>query len=427
MQPSTSSSVTGTGVCDGHPCDGCRRCRNGVCCRRDNPGWHRPQLGDWDGPIHGELGVLVADDDGNRLLCHACGQAYRSLGAHVVQAHQLLAFEYKAIFGLRATTSLLAPTLAERHRQQHLATLSQFWDQVSEVARSLTPEQRSAWARGRTWALEARRDPANRQQWQELIQRAQAGAQAARAAGRRWWRDPRSFSAKGRARHAELRQDPVWVARWREKYEVGRAHSRDPRQTLGHESKPCIVCGAPVAQSTGRRTCSDRCEFEARSRRSRQQKLSREARHRISLARKRRRTEDLAWQQTRERLQALSSERLAALPQREQLVVRAYYALEDESRTPPTLRELADRIGLHATDQRSAWCAARWHRCSTRPQPSRLAFGWSSATSVADRSTGQLQGCGTHAAMRVWRSSAGLLVVTLQRCGKAGVLAGSRA
>jgi hypothetical protein len=108
------------------------------------------------------LGVLAAEEDGERLVCHACGQSYRSLGAHVVLAHELLAFEYKAIFGLRATTSLLAPVLAERHRQRHLATLSRFWPQAREVARSLTPEQRSAYARGRTWALEARRDPANR-------------------------------------------------------------------------------------------------------------------------------------------------------------------------------------------------------------------------------------------------------------------------
>ena len=38
-------------------------------------------------------------------------------------SHQLFAFEYKAIFGLRASPSLLAPVLAERHRERHLATL----------------------------------------------------------------------------------------------------------------------------------------------------------------------------------------------------------------------------------------------------------------------------------------------------------------
>ena len=349
MQPTNGVPVTGTDVCAGHPCDGCWRCRKGVCCRRDDPSWRRPQMGDWDGFIYGELGVLVAEEDGNRLVCHACGQAYRNLGSHAVQGHQLLAFEYKAIFGLRATTSLLAPVLAERHRQQHLATLSQFWERASEVARSLTPEQRSAYARGRTWALEARRDPANRQQWQELIQRAQAGARAARAAGRRWWRDPRAFAALGRARHAELRQDPAWVARWREKYEAGRARSRDPRQALGHTPKPCIVCGVPVTQATGRSTCSDRCEFEARSRKGRRQKLGPEARLRISVSRKRRLAEDPARQQTGALLRALPSERLDALPERERLAVRAYYALDGESETPPTLKELADRIGLHAT------------------------------------------------------------------------------
>src|SRR5207245_2857608 len=104
------------------------------------------------------------------------------------------------------------------------------------------------------WALEARRDPSNRQQWQELIRRAQVGARAARESGRKWWLDPRSYAALGQARLTELRQDAEWMARWRAKYEAGRARSRDPRQTLGHTPKPCIVCGTPVTQATDRST-----------------------------------------------------------------------------------------------------------------------------------------------------------------------------
>ena len=340
--------ASAAGACVGHPCDGCWRCRKGVCCRRDDPGWRRPQLGDWDGHVYGELGVLAVDEDGQRLMCHACGQTYRNLGAHVVQAHQLLAFEYKAIFGLRTSTSLLAPVLVERHRQRHLATLSRYWAQASEVARSLTSEQRSAYALGRTWALEARRDPVNRQRWHELIQRASAGARAARESGRTWWLDPRAYAALGRARVAELRADPEWVARWREKYEAGRAHSRDPRQTLGHEPKPCIVCGAPVMQVTGRSTCSDECEFEARSRRGRRVMRSAEVRLRLAQGRKRHRAEDTTWKHTRALLRVLTIERLDALPERERLAVRAYYALDGQSETPPTLKELADRIGVRA-------------------------------------------------------------------------------
>ena len=78
--PNSDAAVTGTEACAGHLCDGCWRCRKGFCCRRDDPNWRRPQLGDWDGPIYGELGVLVAEEDGNRLVCHACGRAFGAWG-----------------------------------------------------------------------------------------------------------------------------------------------------------------------------------------------------------------------------------------------------------------------------------------------------------------------------------------------------------
>jgi len=333
--------VTETDVCACHACHQCRRCRKGSCCRRDDAHRRRPQLGDWDGHVYGDLGVLVAEEDGTRLICHACGQAYRNLGTHVVGAHKLLAFEYKAIFGLRATTSLLAPALAQRHREQHLATLSQFWGQAREVARSITPEQRSAYARGRTWALQARRDPANRPQWQRLMQGAQAGARAARAAGRRWWADPRAFSARGRARAAELRQDPEWVASWRQKYEAGRARSRDARQTLGHTPKPCIVCGTPVTQATGRRTCSDACEFRRAVERAADR--PRAPKHDNGSPRL---TGD-ATPRTRPGTTRVPSSKhcpvRAWTP-----CLSAYYALDSQGEAPPTLKQLAADLGLHA-------------------------------------------------------------------------------
>jgi hypothetical protein len=31
-----------------------------------------PKLGDWDGPIHGQLGVLATD--GDKVECHVCGR-----------------------------------------------------------------------------------------------------------------------------------------------------------------------------------------------------------------------------------------------------------------------------------------------------------------------------------------------------------------
>jgi hypothetical protein len=40
--------------------------------RRTLPLDQLPELGDWDGPVFGELGVLA--EDGVLLQCHACGR-----------------------------------------------------------------------------------------------------------------------------------------------------------------------------------------------------------------------------------------------------------------------------------------------------------------------------------------------------------------
>ncbi len=41
------------------------------------PGYELPELGAWEGPIHGEPGVLASD--GDRVQCHACGGWYKSV------------------------------------------------------------------------------------------------------------------------------------------------------------------------------------------------------------------------------------------------------------------------------------------------------------------------------------------------------------
>jgi hypothetical protein len=62
----------------------------------------RPQPGEWDGPLYGELGVL--ETDGDRVVCLLCGRAFVHLGRHVVLTHRLPADHYRAIAGLRAGT-----------------------------------------------------------------------------------------------------------------------------------------------------------------------------------------------------------------------------------------------------------------------------------------------------------------------------------
>ncbi|MDE3075684.1 MAG: hypothetical protein KGJ86_09650 [Chloroflexota bacterium] len=52
-----------------------------------------PELGDWDGPIYGQLGVLACD--GQRVECHARGRWYSLLASHVIQTHGLSPAEYR--------------------------------------------------------------------------------------------------------------------------------------------------------------------------------------------------------------------------------------------------------------------------------------------------------------------------------------------
>lgn len=48
---------------------------------RQRPRQPLPELGDWDGPIYGQLGVLATD--GQRVECHMCGRWYKLLPSHV--------------------------------------------------------------------------------------------------------------------------------------------------------------------------------------------------------------------------------------------------------------------------------------------------------------------------------------------------------
>lgn len=62
---------------------------------------------------HAGFGRLEVVDDGERLVCHECGQAHRALGTHAWRAHALSADRYRTRYGLPPDTSLLAP--ASRH------------------------------------------------------------------------------------------------------------------------------------------------------------------------------------------------------------------------------------------------------------------------------------------------------------------------
>ena len=132
-----------------------------------------PGLGEWDGPIHGELGVLAVE--GDRVQCHVCGEWYKSLGHHTVLAHRVSADEYRAIFGLRLSTGLIGPALQEQRRQQSVENLRGHYGRL----RTLTPEQWAAIRSRRKLRLESRKDPQN----QDMYARRTANVRRRVAAG----------------------------------------------------------------------------------------------------------------------------------------------------------------------------------------------------------------------------------------------------
>ena len=142
--------------------------------------WHMPSravedqppvVGDWPGPIHGELGVLAGD--GQRVQCHVCGRWFKSLAAHASMLHGLSPDEYRATFGLRARTALVGQALSELRRKLAAPRLRAWQPLHAHLITDQTWEERSQRRRTAVLALESRRDPKNVQRWRELSMRAQ--------------------------------------------------------------------------------------------------------------------------------------------------------------------------------------------------------------------------------------------------------------
>ena len=71
-----------------------------------------------DLPPHG---ALLADADGARLQCHACGRFYAGLARHARNRHGLGPDAYRERYGLARGQSLYAPAYAEKLRRTALA------------------------------------------------------------------------------------------------------------------------------------------------------------------------------------------------------------------------------------------------------------------------------------------------------------------
>lgn len=242
-------------ICDDHACDGCGYCRRGFCCGRDRPGHRAPGLGEWDGPVYGELGVLVSQ--GDEVQCHACGHWYRNVGNHAWWTHGLTAAEYRAMFGLRAQTGLVGPWLREFQRQNARRHLRAYWPVAAERLRSQPPEQRSARNRGRKRALEASLDAANRAAWLDNSRRGGQRIRELWLTGARQRPQPRRTGwEKARARWCELVQDPA--------YRAGLSRRLSETRS-GRVEIACATCGQAfripphLARGDHRRFCSTAC------------------------------------------------------------------------------------------------------------------------------------------------------------------------
>jgi ribosome-binding protein aMBF1 (putative translation factor) len=217
----------------------------------------------------------VLADDGERAQCHICGDFFGNLGGHVTQVHGVSPEEYKERFELKASTGLHGPALKELRRQQAAARVgtqgfSNFQSAAQQAQAAISPEERSAWSRGRKARLEERLDPARRAANTANLSKANAELEARRKAGTHreagfGSRDPKEISALGHARIAELRNDPAWRAEFARKVSVARG---------GRLHVTCVVCGTTFAEPWSkktRKTCGPECRREL-SRRTAQER-----------------------------------------------------------------------------------------------------------------------------------------------------------
>lgn len=219
-------------ACIEHPCDSCAQCLAGGCCGEAVVTLDLPRPGAFALAEGTEFGELAVRD--GLVMCHVCGEWFRSLGGHVA-THGLTADAYRSAFDLLATQGLQAePREATYHPGDPRA--------LADWNATVTSEQRSLiqWHRARRGASKNPRLSPARQQ---------------------------AFALKSAARR---RADPELERSIR--IRVRRAHRHED------EGQRCPECGAWYCTWTSRagrtvnkaRTCGqDTCVRAARSRAAR--------------------------------------------------------------------------------------------------------------------------------------------------------------
>lgn len=229
--------------CSGHPCDACRTCGLGRCCRRDNPSYRLPEVGTWQ-PVIGEIGVLATD--GDKAECHICGRYFGRLGFHAVMAHDVTADEYRALFGLRRTTGLAGPRYAAKMAVLGKAHAGRLREMGAAAMSEMTTEQRSYWAQRKPTVQEAR-DRATR------MREASARSMVCTVCGKAWV--AYGYEQAERSTCGDQKCISVRIAAAQTK--TGRYSRTAPRKAQ------CVVCGRTFAAGD-RVTCSVVCRRERR-------------------------------------------------------------------------------------------------------------------------------------------------------------------
>lgn len=57
---------------------------------------------------------IIAHDYRGCVICHICGRAYKKLGSHVRESHNMTASEYKETFGLCSNAQITESTYSSR-------------------------------------------------------------------------------------------------------------------------------------------------------------------------------------------------------------------------------------------------------------------------------------------------------------------------
>lgn len=188
------------GPCCDHPCDRCTSCLDGVCCGEAVTELLLPLEGSWPAS---RTAVAVGDvvDGPAGLRCHACGEDYHALYAHI-GVHNLSSDEYRSVFGLAATRPLASTVFREQRASlaaskpapASYAALAAFQSQLTGEQRSLISWRRvqRAEVRSRLRAQSpaasrasviARSDPSVNREWRAKL-RARRPRAATREQGR---------------------------------------------------------------------------------------------------------------------------------------------------------------------------------------------------------------------------------------------------